>query len=201
MIAALTLDDVLASSRAHELQTAIVATLKARFPWCTVTAHPGRLDINDIAAADAFKAPGLAVAIISHKRPDRSTSGLRQVALDVAVYIVVEDRAVGARRIDRAQLGQALCDALLDVLADDGLARFGLPQIEYPDGAEGKPLFTAVTRTGAAYYAVSWSQTVWVAGPATWDFESPPPPGIEDSRVILPGDPEPEDPSPQEPSP
>ncbi|MBX3506841.1 MAG: hypothetical protein KF895_15280 [Parvibaculum sp.] len=197
----------LATSRVHALKMAIVATLQGLYPECEVKAHPGRLDIADIVEKDMFRAPALAVAVTRLRPPERRLSGTRDLTVELAVYVVVEDGPIiGAngepQLVYRDEIGAALCDGLLQDLdfnpqfaAEDARidTRWGLEDISVPEQPEAKPLFTAVSfERGTAYYVVTWNQTLIGLDDPFMDMESPVPDDFE-VTVVLPGDPDPED--------
>lgn len=187
-----TLAQVLSSSRIHEVRAAIVASLAEGFAGVSVEAHPGKLDISDVLAGEATTTPAMRIGVTS-QRSERRVTGLRDVVLRLSVYVVVDDVVVeplGLRYRD--EIGPALCDALVDLLGDDVAARWGLDlPISPPEDVEAKPLFTSKDfARGAAYYAVSWQQTILNQGSLWIEPEGEPPAGWQ-LPVLLPGDPEP----------
>lgn len=186
-----TLLELLAASRLFAFRTAVVDTLATVFPECEVKAHPGKLDIGDVDAKDIFRAPALAVAITRQPAADGRMSGTRDTPVDVTVYVVVEDLALGdpPRLVTRDELGLALCDGMLAFLAMPA-ARWGLADIDFPSEAVAQPVFTALSfERGTAYYAVTWRQTLYGLGEPIWDMDSPTPPAFA-PKTILPGDPD-----------
>jgi hypothetical protein len=183
--------ELLEASRVFELREALVAVCTAAFPECEVKAHPGRLDIGDLDKKDLFRAPSLAIAAIRLRPPDGRSSGLRDLTVEVAVYIVVEDMALGAppRAFKRDEIGLALCDGVLALLDDESRARWGLADIGFPEEAQAQPLFTVLSfEQGTAYYAVTWRQTLYGLGSPFIPMEGPDPAPI-DPITWLPGDP------------
>lgn len=191
MIAPLTIAERLAASRVIGVQKAIVATLKPLFPGVAIRRHAGRMDLADFVEQDLYKAPTIAVAA-ARVRAARHLEGTYAVPVEWAAYLIVEDMAVGERRVDRDEVGHAIGLGLLDVLNDQTAPRWGLSDITDPldePQPELRPLFTATTfARGAALYAVSWHQGLILVGEPSWDFTSPPDPSFA-PVAVLPGDP------------
>lgn len=182
-----TLTQILDASRIYALRSAIIATLAANMP-CTVEAHPGRLDMDDVLGETRlFATPSLNVAVTRIEPAEGRSSGLRDVPVQVAVYIVTADQALGDRGlVKRDELALALSDALLVLIENDDITRWGLQpgadgsgaDIGPPEGVEAMPLFTSKAQErGAAYYAVTWRQVLYSIGTQIWDFETPVPAG------------------------
>ncbi|GJD93359.1 hypothetical protein [Methylobacterium iners] len=186
-----TLADLLTTSRAFEYRTAVVDALKAAFSEIEVKALPARLDIADLDRKDMFSPPSFGVAIARIRPAEDRMSGLRDVPVEIVVYVVVEDRLVGdpPRLAYRDELGLALCDAVL-ALVETPAARWGLPEIGMPEDAEARPILNVMTEDrGTAYFAVTWWQILYAQGQPFMDMESPVPLDAM-GRAILPGDPD-----------
>lgn len=198
MIAPLTLAERLASSRLMEAHKAIVATLAPLFPGVQVVRHPGRVDVADLVEKEIFSAPTIAVAA-TRVRVARELAGEHGLAVEWTAYLIVEDKVVGNRRVERDEIAHALGAGLLAVLEDHEAPRWGLEDITDPGDEprpELRPIFTVkALERGVALFAVIWSQTLLSLGEALWDFTSPPPPDF-DPRVYLPGDPPPQEEAP-----
>ena len=117
-------------------------------------------------------------------------SGHRDVPVEIAVYVVTADQAIGERGlVTRDEIGIALCDAVLALVENPTIAHWGLPDIAPPEKAAATPLFTAKSLDkGSAFYGVSWTQTLYTLGHPFADFDLAVPAGAAGS-VLLPGDP------------
>lgn len=160
MITPATIAQRLAASRLVGLMPAIEDTLKPLFPGVTVRSHPGRIDVSDVIEQSIFQPPMIALALTRWRGPV-AVDGSWRIEVECAAYVVTEDMALGPRRVPRQEVAHALSHGLLDILADLDAPRWGLPAITSPERAEARPLFTALTYAkGAAYYAVSWQQSL-----------------------------------------
>lgn len=184
-----TLVELLATSRAFACRAAIVETLKAAFPEVEVKPLPGMLDIADFDRADLFAPPAFGVAVTRIRPAEARMSGLRDVPVQIAVYVVVEDRLVGDRMAWKDELGLALCDGLL-AMVETPAARWSLTEIGMPEDAEARAIVNYVTENRAtAYFAVTWWQMLYAQGVPFMDMDGPVPADMT-GRVVLPGDPD-----------
>lgn len=144
---------------------AVEARLKVLFPDVTVRQHPGRIDVSDIIEKDVFNPPMLAVAAIRWKF-DGDLDGSWNLDVEAAVYVVTADTAVGTKSVRRQEIAHALSQGVLEILGDIDAHRWELPcGISSPEKVEARPLFTSeVFAKGAAYYVVSWTQTIYGFG-------------------------------------
>ena len=186
MSAPLTLTQIVAFSKIHALQTAIVKTLETLFPDINVKSHPGKLDIEDIVAKDVFNAPALAIAIIRQTEHGR-LSASRDVTVSVSIFVIVEDMAIGEPplAVYKDELGHGICDALTCLLNGRDSSRWGYQDsdIAFPADVKAMPIFTiASADRAAAIYAVTFEQTLhnldlpWDAEPDAGLHLAPPPP-------------------------
>lgn len=190
---ALSLAALLEASRLFELRTAIVGACAARFAGVEVKSHPGRLDGDDIAGErNPFVTPSLNVAVVRVQGAEGRLSGHRDVPVEIAIYVVTADQAVGEHGlVTRDELGLALCDGVLALVEDPDVARWGLTDIAPPELASAGPVFTALSNEkGTAFYAVTWRQTLYTLGHPFRPMEGAPPAGFS-PYVYLPGDPPP----------
>lgn len=186
MSAPLSLSALVTASQVHALQRAIVAALAPLFPEVEVKGHPGKLDISDVLEKDVIRAPAILVAILRQVEEQRLSTS-RDVLVEIGLFVVVEDAAFGEppMRIERDELGHAICDALTYILNGRESSRWNYQAsaIGFPDRIEARPLFTALTfERGTAYYTVTFSQTLYNLDPP-WDAdlqsEPPPPPALD----------------------
>lgn len=149
---------------------AVEATLKPLFPDVTVRQHPGKIDVADIIEKDIFTPPMLAIAATRWKLAG-DLDGSWDLHIEPAVFIVTEDAAIAGRAFRRQEIAHALSLGVLEVLGDLDAQRWGLARgIGSPDKIEARPLFTSeVYAKGAAYYVVSWSQTLYGFGASPLD--------------------------------
>jgi hypothetical protein len=190
MIEPRSLSQLIDASGVFALRAGVVATLTRLFPDVQVTAHPGKLDISDVVAGEVFTAPAIAVAAVRLPADASTSAGQRATTVDLAAYVVAEDRALGEpqRLIHRDEMALAICDALTALLQEPAasVSRWGLAHLSPPDAVEAKPVFTAKSfAQGKVFWAVTWRQTIYRDAPL-WDMESvvagdPPP-------LLLPGD-------------
>lgn len=186
-----TLEQLLAASRVFAFREAIVATLRPLFVGCEVKSHLGRLDMQDVEAEQSpFVAPSLNVAVTRVPTALGRLSGYRDQPVEVAIYVVTADQAVGRRGLVlRDELALAVTDGVLAVLEDVELSRWGLADIDPPEDASAQPLFTAKSwDRGTVFHAVTWRQTLYTLGKPILDLDSAVD-GAADVRALLPGDP------------
>lgn len=140
---------------------AVEGSLKSLFPDVSVRQHPGKIDVSDILEKDIFTPPMLAIAATRWKH-DLNLDGSFDIEIEAAVYIVTEDAPIGGKVFRRQEIAHALSQGVLEVLGDFDAQRWGLARgISSPQKVEARPLFTSeVFAKGAAYYVVSWSQTL-----------------------------------------
>jgi hypothetical protein len=172
-----TLNNILKASRLFEYRAGIAATLAAELPGIEVVTHPGKIDISDIVEGDSFHAPSIHIAVAEVRKPDHVVSGLRDVPVKVAFYIVTEDIAIDDKLVTRDELGLALGDLISDIAAEPKLSRWGLEDIAYPEDVVFRPLLTSKTfKRGTAYYVVTFSQKLTGRGEHIWSPDEMPPP-------------------------
>jgi hypothetical protein len=177
MTTPLTLKELVAVSQIQNLQDAIVATLTMLLPDLDVKSHPGKLDLNDVVDKDMFRAPALAVAITRQVEHDRLSQS-RDVKVDIAIYVIVEDALIGVppRMVKRDELGHAICDALTALLNNRSSSRWNYQaaRLDFPCDVEAKPLFTSTAfENGTAFYAVTFTQTLYNLD-LPWDADPEP---------------------------
>lgn len=178
------LSDLLVNGRVIAARNAAVAMLAVRFPDVQVLAHLGKLDMADVLTVGGFTAPSIHVSAARVLNEDRE-SGNQDFCVHFRAYIVAEDKQVGGPTgpvYKRDEIGYALIEALLDVLEDAAMPRWGLAEIGAPCEANGEPLFTLKTQEkGQAFYIVTWRQVLYAAGtqlPNTggdWSYDAPAP--------------------------
>lgn len=163
MIEPLSLQALLSADPLAPIKTAIRDRLAALFPGVAVVSHPGKIDISEVVGKSVVAAPGLAVGW-SRIRTARIIDGGFQLAVEWTAYIVVEDRAMGGRAVSREEIGLAIGSRLIAVLEDADTHTWGVGNLIPPapdPRPELKPMFTVRDMAaGAAYYAVTWTQTV-----------------------------------------
>ncbi|MBT9293336.1 hypothetical protein [Prosthecodimorpha staleyi] len=179
------LADLVAADPLGTLKAAIVARLATLITGIAVASHPGRLDISEVTERAIVQAPGIAVGW-SRIRGAQMLDGSVHLPIDWVAYLVVADKAIGTRAVDRERIGLALGRRLLQILPDRDAATWGLTGVTPPavdPGPEFRPLFTVSDAAkGAAYYAVTWTQSLIDQG--TGLFDGPEPLGTE----VLDGD-------------
>ncbi len=192
MIAAKTLDEMIAASRLGEAITAAVATVDGLMTGVHVEAHPGKLDIYDIVKREVVAAPGVAIGW-SRIRAAREVDGDYQTPIEFTAYIVAEDYAnlTEKRRIPRETVAHGIGNYLLDILHDHEAAYWGLAGITAPyetPPPEMRPVFTAKAyEQGACFYAVTWTQGLIGVGAS--HFAGATPAVDEDGqRLVFPDD-------------
>ncbi len=161
---AVTLTQMIAESRIIEIQNAVIATLKPRYPDLAIKGHPGKIDISDIVAGNVFNAPAIAVAV-TRVHPDERLSEAFDLPISFTAYVIVENRAVAGKSVLAEELGWAICLRLMRDLHDVAIARWGLQDIDFPAEIDARPLFTAKSfDKGTLYYSVTWRQVPLGAG-------------------------------------
>lgn len=170
MIASATIAQRLEGAGLTVFLGAVEATLKPLFPGVTVRQHPGKIDVSDILEKDVFVPPMLAIAATRWKL-DGNLDGSFDIEIEAAVYVVTEDTAIAGKAVPRQEIAHALSQGVLEVLGDFDAQRWGLARgIGSPQKVEARPLFTSeVFAKGAAYYVVSWSQTLCGFGASPLD--------------------------------
>lgn len=164
MIEARTLAERISSTRLAALPTAVADTLRPLFPDLTVRTHPGRIDVADVAAGDIFNPPMIAVSVISAGGPVQ-VAGQFDLVAECAAYVITQEMAIDSRSTPRDQVALAICQGLLEILADMDAPRWGLPSITSPTDMRAQPLFTAISyEKGFCFYAVTWRQTLFAEG-------------------------------------
>ncbi|PWE52154.1 hypothetical protein DEM27_32665 [Metarhizobium album] len=160
-----TLSQLIEADPIAPVQRAIVASLKTLMPGISIMLHPGKVDISELIAKTVVKAPGVGIGWTKAKRAGIS-DGHYNVTVDWIAYVVAEAHVVDAKRVEKEVVGLAIGAGLLKILSDDTAWTWGRAGVMPPDGAgELKPLFTiADAAQGTAYYAVTWSQTVFALG-------------------------------------
>ena len=174
MIAAVNLSQMIAASRLDQTRGAIVDRFKALLQGISIEGHPGKLDINDVVAKAVVNAPGVMVGWTRVRR-QTEIAGHASEIVDWAAYIVAEDYPDLATRrsTPRDAVAHGIGNAILAILADPDASAWGLVDIDRPlpdPGPQLVPMFTAKSWSeGAAFYAVTWSQTHWNVGPGFFD--------------------------------
>lgn len=164
MIEPRTLAQRIAGTRLASLPTAVVAALRPLFPGMTVRTHPGRIDVADVAAGDIFNPPMIAVSVINASGPVQ-VAGQFDLVVECAAYVITEEMAIDSRSTPRDQVALAVCQGLLEILADMDAPRWGLDSITSPTDMRAQPLFTAISyEKGFCFYAVTWRQTLFAEG-------------------------------------
>ena len=165
MSAPLSLSDVLEASRLFELRQAVVAGLKTLIAGVEVRAHAGKIDLSDVVAEDTFVAPSILVALTKFT-VDPRLSGSEDDCAHLAAYVIVEDTIVDGKRVERDEIGPAICDAIAHFLSQPNKnPMWGLEDVGLPEDIAGQPVFTAKTfARGMAFYAVTWRQELFARG-------------------------------------
>lgn len=167
MIAAKSLDALLADDPLAPLQAAIVTTLRTLNPGVTVEPHPGRVDVSELMAKKVVNAPGIGIGW-SKIRGGQHADGQFYLIVEWVAYVVAEARVVNGRRVGKEAIGLALGGRILELLADDETAFWGRTGVLPPETAppaELKPLFTIRDDAqGVAYYTVTWTQILAALG-------------------------------------
>lgn len=155
------LADIISASRIVGVRDAVVAALGAAID-VSVLRHYGKLDISDAIEGESFQAPSIHIGVARIRPQDLSTRA-QDVDLNLVAYVVAEDQMVAGRLCYRDEIGYGLALAVLDVVNDEALSRWGLDWISPPEDAQAAPLFTAMSKAagkGTAYYSVSWRQSL-----------------------------------------
>lgn len=161
--------DLIDDDKMQEVRDAIVATFAGLIPGLKVEAHPGKLDISDILAADIKGMPCVLVGW-TRLRPDIMAAGQYDIEVDFIAYIAVQDWVdlAAKRSVKREEVGQAIGNFILQILTNENHECFGLPGVGRPYRSpmpEFKPVFTANSYAkGVAYYAVTWTQPLMDRG-------------------------------------
>ena len=176
MIEPKTLAELLAADPLAAVQSAIVARLKALLPGVAIVSHPGKIDISEVVAKSVVASPGIAVGW-SRIRAPRLVDGSFAATVEWSAYVVVEDMAIGGRRKGREEVGLAIGRRLVEIVEDADEQTWGLGLLLPPAAdppPELKPLFTVKDATqGAAYYAVTWTQTIVDQGRSLFAGQTP----------------------------
>ena len=187
MIAPMPLAALLAADPLAPIKTAIRDRLATLLPGVTVVSHPGKIDISEVVGKSVVAAPGIAVGW-SRIRALRIIDGGHQLAVEWTAYVVVEDAAIAGRRVEREALGLAIGSRLVAILEDPGSHTWGCGNLLPPEAdprPELRPMFTVRDMTaGAAYYAVTWTQTLVDQGASLFAGETPATTSAEDETAI-----------------
>lgn len=163
MIEPLSLQALVAADPLAPVKAAIRDRLSALLPGVAVVSHPGKIDISEVVGKSVVAAPGIAVGW-SRIRAARIIDGGHQLVVEWTAYIVVEDRAIGGRAVSRETLGLAIGSRVVAVLEDADEQTWGLGNLMPPAAdprPELRPMFTVRDlAAGAAYYAVTWTQSL-----------------------------------------
>ncbi len=163
MIEPLSLQALISADPLAPIKSAIRNRLAALFPGVAVVSHPGKIDISEVVGKSVVATPGIAVGW-SRIRSARIIDGGFQLAVEWTAYIVVEDRLIGGRAVSREEIGLAIGSRLIAVLEDADTHTWGVGDLMPPAAdprPELRPMFTVRDMAaGAAYYAVTWTQTV-----------------------------------------
>ncbi|HRY03654.1 MAG TPA: hypothetical protein P5256_11025, partial [Beijerinckiaceae bacterium] len=93
-------------------------------------------------------------------------SGSEDDCAHLAAYVIVEDTIVDGKRVERDEIGPAICDAIAHFLSQPNKnPMWGLEDVGLPEDIAGQPVFTAKTfARGMAFYAVTWRQELFARG-------------------------------------
>jgi hypothetical protein len=187
MIAPVALSDLLAADPLGAMKSAIRDRLAALLPGLAVVSHPGRIDISEVVGKSVVATPGVAVGW-SRIRALRIVDGGHQLAVEWTAYVVVEDAAIAGRRVEREALGLAIGSRLVAILEDPDSHTWGCGNVLPPEAdprPELRPMFTVRDVTaGAAYYAVTWTQTLVDQGASLFAADRPTITAAEDEPAI-----------------
>lgn len=176
MIAPATLTELVAADPLAPIKTAIRDRLATAMPGVAVVSHPGKIDISEVMAKAVVAAPGIAVGW-SRIRAVRIVDGGYRLVVEWTAYIVVEDAAIDGRRVEREALGLAIGSRLVTILEDPDEQTWGCGNLMPPEAdprPELRPMFTVRDlAAGAAYYAVTWTQTLVDQGASLFTPETP----------------------------
>ncbi len=157
------LEQLVAADRIAPVQKAIVANVQQLLTGVTVKAHPGKVDISELIAKSVVKAPGIGIGW-SRIRRAALNDGAFCLLIEWVAYIAAEAHLVAGRRREKEEIALAIGGRFMHVLADQTAQLWGLDGILPPEetpAPELKPLFTiADMAKGAAYYTVTWTQSV-----------------------------------------
>lgn len=144
-------------------KAAIVARLATLLPGVKIVSHPGKVDISEVVGKSVVASPGVAVGW-SRVRVQRLIDGSFALLVDWTAYVVVENKVIANARVEREVIGVAIGRRLVETLEDADEQTWGLGNVTPPSAdppPELRPLFTVRELTeGAAYYAVTWTQTL-----------------------------------------
>lgn len=176
MIAPATLAELLTADPLAPIKAAIRDRLAALLPGVAVVSHPGKIDISEVVGKSVVAAPGIAIGW-SRIRAARIIDGGHQLVVEWTAYIVVEDRAIGGKSVSREALGLAIGGRIVAMLEDADEQTWGCGRLLPPEAEprpELKPMFTVRDlAAGAAYYAVTWTQTIVDRGASLFGVETP----------------------------
>lgn len=176
MMVPVALADLVSADKLTAMQAAIVSRLRTLLPGVTVKAHPGKVDLSAMLARSIVPAPGVAVGW-TRIRSIEVVDGTVDLAVEWACYIAVEHKLIGGRRVEREQIGFAIGQQLLLILADPEETRWGQAQVTPPDKnppPQLTPLYTVDgEQEGIGYLAVTWTQTLVGQGTSLFDGPSP----------------------------
>ena len=176
MIAPASLTDLVAADPLAPIKTAIRDRLAAAMPGVAVVSHPGKIDISEVVAKAVVPAPGVAVGW-SRIRAARIVDGGYRLVVEWTAYVVVEDASIGGKRVERETLGLAIGSRLVALLEDPDNHTWGCGNLLPPEAdprPELRPMFTVRdVAAGAAYYAVTWTQTLVDVGTSLFATETP----------------------------
>ncbi len=176
MIAPLALVDLIAADPLGSVKEAVRARIAALLPGLTVVSHPGKIDISEVVGKSVVATPGIAVGW-SRIRATRIIDGAHHLVVEWTAYVVVEDAAIGGRRVERETLGLAIGARLVAILEDADSQTWGRGNVLPPEAdprPELRPMFTVRdVAAGAAYYAVTWTQTLIDQGQSLFVGETP----------------------------
>lgn len=176
MIAPATLAALVAADPLAPIKTAIRDRLAVAMPGVAVVSHPGKIDISEVVAKSVVAAPGIAVGW-SRIRAARIIDGGHHLAVEWTAYVVVEDASIGGRRVEREALGLAIGSRIVALLEDADEQTWGCGNLLPPEAdprPELRPMFTVRdVAGGAAYYAVTWTQTLVDQGASLFTIATP----------------------------
>ncbi|OCP17437.1 MULTISPECIES: hypothetical protein [unclassified Ensifer] len=163
------LEQLVAADRIAPVQKAIVANVGQLLTGVAIKAHPGKVDVSELIAKSVVKAPGIGIGW-SRIRRAALNDGAFCLVIEWVAYIVAEAHLVGGRRREKEEIALAIGGRLMHILADQAASLWGLDGLLPPEetpAPELKPLFTlADMAKGAAYYTVTWTQTIIDLGDA-----------------------------------
>src|SRR5690606_14298190 len=91
-------------------------------------------------------------------------------AVDFVAYVVVEDKVVDSRRVERETVAFAIGARILAILSDPDEGLWNLGFVTPPDAPDFKPFFTVRDAAqGIAYYAATWTQVITDLGAGLHD--------------------------------